>query len=97
MLRPTPPNPITSTLAPASTAAVLTTAPTPVATPQAMRHARSSGSPRGTTTRPRTSTFAASAYEPTPTKATIGSPRRLSQVCSGSGAAQRYDSPRRQK
>ena len=42
-LRPTPPQPITTTLLPGSTRAVLVTAPTPVITEQPTRHARSSG------------------------------------------------------
>jgi hypothetical protein len=41
--RPTPPAPYTATVAPASTRAVLRTAPTPVVTPQPMSAARSSG------------------------------------------------------
>ena len=42
-LRPTPPTPNTAMLAPAGTAAVLITAPTPVITEQPMSAARSSG------------------------------------------------------
>ncbi len=42
-LRPTPPTPKTAMLAPAGTAAVLITAPTPVMTEQPIRAARSSG------------------------------------------------------
>jgi hypothetical protein len=44
-LRPTPPAPNTAMLAPAGTAAVLITAPTPVITEQPIRAARSSGMP----------------------------------------------------
>jgi len=40
-LRPTPPQPITTTLVPALTLAVLTTAPIPVSTPQAISDALS--------------------------------------------------------
>ena len=40
---PTPPQPITATVAPAGTCAVLRTAPTPVKTPQPSRQARESG------------------------------------------------------
>ncbi len=46
-LRPTPPAPITTTLAPASTWATLTTAPIPVETPQAIRQAGSRGTLNG--------------------------------------------------
>ena len=41
--RPTPPQPMTATVLPTSTFAVLMTAPTPVVTPQPMSAARSSG------------------------------------------------------
>ena len=41
--RPTPPAPNTATVAPGSTRAVLSTAPTPVVTPQPISAARSSG------------------------------------------------------
>ena len=41
--RPTPPQPITATVAPGSTLAALNTAPTPVMTPQPTSAARSSG------------------------------------------------------
>ena len=40
---PTPPHPMTATVAPGSTAAVWITAPTPVVTPQPISAARSSG------------------------------------------------------
>jgi len=40
---PTPPQPITATVAPGSTLAALNTAPTPVITPQPTSAARSSG------------------------------------------------------
>ena len=46
---PTPPQPITATEEPASTPAVLMTAPTPVATPQPIRQATSNGSSGGIT------------------------------------------------
>lgn len=42
-LRPTPPRPNTATVAPASTFAVYSTAPTPVVMPQPSRHTLSSG------------------------------------------------------
>ena len=45
--RPTPPRPMTATVAPAGTSAVLTTAPTPVETPQPMRAATSCDTPSG--------------------------------------------------
>ena len=44
---PTPPSPTTTTLAPAGTPAVLSTAPTPVDTPQPMSAATSAGTPSG--------------------------------------------------
>ena len=47
-LSPTPPQPMTTTLDPAPTLAVLTTAPKPVSTPQAMSEATSNGMSRGT-------------------------------------------------
>src|SRR6056297_9399 len=48
-LRPTPPAPMTTTLSPGFTLAVLIAAPTPVGTPQARRQATSDGisSPMG--------------------------------------------------
>ena len=47
LFSPTPPQPITTTLDPVPTAAVLTTAPIPVMTPQAISEALSSGISRG--------------------------------------------------
>ena len=44
---PTPPSPMTATLAPAGTSAVRVTAPTPVATQQPMSAATSAGVPSG--------------------------------------------------
>ena len=44
---PTPPSPMTATVDPAGTSAVLTTAPTPVETPQPMSAATSGGTPSG--------------------------------------------------
>ena len=49
---PTPPAPYTATVAPASTRAVLSTAPTPVVTPQPISAPRSSGMSSRTFTRP---------------------------------------------
>jgi hypothetical protein len=46
---PTPPRPITTTLAPGSTRAVFVTAPTPVETQQPMSAATSGGVPSGIT------------------------------------------------
>ena len=47
-----PPRPITSTVAPSSTRAVFSTAPTPVCTAQPITHATSSGTSSGTFTAP---------------------------------------------
>ena len=58
--RPTPPQPMTTTLLPASIRAVLVTAPTPVITAQPTRHARSSGMSRRTGTAPDSGTTACS-------------------------------------
>ena len=44
---PTPPSPMTATVDPARTSAVLTTAPTPVETPQPISAATSGGTPSG--------------------------------------------------
>ncbi len=41
--RPTPPQPMTATRDPAKTGVVFIAAPTPVTTPQAIKHALSSG------------------------------------------------------
>ena len=49
---PTPPAPMTSTVAPGSTRAVLSTAPTPVCTAQPITHAISSGVSSATFTAP---------------------------------------------
>ena len=46
--KPTPPQPMTTTLRPTPTPAVLTTAPKPVSTPQAMSEATSNGMSAGT-------------------------------------------------
>jgi len=62
--RPTPPSPITATLAPAGTAAVLTTEPTPVATQQPMSAATSAGVPSGIGTAAPAGTTWASAIVP---------------------------------
>ena len=45
--RPTPPSPITATVAPAGTSAVLRTAPTPVETQQPMSAATAGSTPSG--------------------------------------------------
>ena len=45
--RPTPPRPMTATLAPAGTCAVLSTAPTPVVTQQPIRAATAGSVPSG--------------------------------------------------
>ena len=58
---PTPPAPTTATRAPGRTRAVFTTAPTPVMTPQASRHASSGGRSSGSGTHWLASTTTASA------------------------------------
>ena len=58
---PTPPAPITATLAPGRSRAAFTTAPTPVMTPQASRHARSGARSSGSRTNWLASTTTASA------------------------------------
>ena len=58
---PTPPAPITATVAPGRIAAVLSTAPTPVITPQASRHASSGAMSAGSFTHWLRSTTAISA------------------------------------
>src|SRR3954465_16015669 len=64
--RPTPPSPITATLEPAWTRAVLMTAPTPVITAQPNRAASSSGSSRSifTSERRDTTEYSANAEQP---------------------------------
>ena len=64
--RPTPPQPITATVAPSGTAAVLRTEPMPVATAQPIRAATSSGASRRIGTAPEAGTTASSANEDTP-------------------------------
>ena len=61
-----PPSPSTSTVAPGSTRAVLSTAPTPVCTAHPMTHAVSSGVSSGTFTAPVSFAIAYSAKPPTP-------------------------------
>ena len=73
-LRPTPPQPITTTLDPALTLAVLTTAPMPVSTPQAISDALSSFRSFGITTACEASTTMCSAKAPVRRPWTIGLP-----------------------
>ncbi len=63
LFKPTPPVPITTTALPAGTRAVLTTAPSPVMTPQASKAAHSKGtsSGMGTTWDCSTTTYSAKA------------------------------------
>ena len=62
--RPTPPTPRTATLAPSGTAAVLSTAPTPVDTQQPMRAATSAGTLDGSATAADAGTTVRSAIVP---------------------------------
>ena len=64
--RPTPPQPITATLAPGGTWAVLRTAPTPVATAQPTIATTSSGASRRMRIAPDSGTTTRSANEDTP-------------------------------
>ena len=79
-LRPTPPQPMTTTLEPALTPAVLTTAPIPVSTPQAMSDALSSGTSFGIATAWDWSTTMCSAKAPVRSPWTSGLP---APSCSG--------------
>ena len=63
-LSPTPPQPITATVDPGSTLAVLNTAPTPVVTPHPMSAARSRGMSSRIFTRPCSWMSMRSANEP---------------------------------
>ena len=64
LFSPTPPVPITTTLLPAGTRAVLTTAPRPVITPQASSEALSNGMSSGSGTTWDSATTAYSAKAP---------------------------------
>src|SRR4051812_49523354 len=82
--RPTPPKPTTSTLWPARTFAVLSTAPTPVITAQPTSAACSSGTPSGTGITARSDTTVSSA------KPAVDSPGKTScpsYVAYGAAAA----------
>ena len=99
---PMPPRPSTSTVAPGSTLAVLSTAPTPVCTAQPITHAVSSGVSSGTFTAPVSLVIAYSAKPPTPRPAEHllcrratgrssrrGTHRRAPRRCSRSSRARR--------
>ncbi len=75
-----PPAPRTSTVAPSSTRAVLSTAPTPVCTAQPITHAISVGTSRGIGTAPVACVITCSANPPTPRPRYTTSPRRASPV-----------------
>ena len=79
MLKPTPPSPITNTVAPL-TRAVCSTAPTPVCTAQPTTHATSSGTDAGTFTAPLAGQRMYSAKPPRPTPRNTIDPRRDSPV-----------------
>ena len=79
--RPTPPQPITTADEPGSTRAVLTTAPTPVVTPQPISAPTSAGSSAGTGTAAAADTTARSPNEPTPRyERTASPPERRSRA-----------------
>ena len=71
---PTPPQPITATIEPGSTCAVLSAAPTPVVTPQPISASCSSGRSDSTFTTDIRWTVIISANVPRPVMATISSP-----------------------
>ena len=83
---PTPPAPITSTLEPGSTLAVLNTAPTPVITPQLISAACASGMPGAIFTTLSTCIVAYSAITPQAEKIFSGLPwaSRVRRLPSGS-------------
>src|SRR5262245_5714179 len=78
--RPTPPSPVTSTLAPSSTRASFSTAPTPVWTAQPITQATSSGTSAGMRTAPVAGTSAYSASAPRLRPRCTGRPPRESGV-----------------
>ena len=74
---PTPPQPMTATVAPGSTRAVLITAPTPVITPQPTSAASSYGTSAAIFTAPSSGTTISSAKAPHPASPNAGaSPTR---------------------
>jgi hypothetical protein len=85
-LRPTPPQPNTATLEPASTRAVLKAAPTPVITPHAIKQAGSSGMAASIFTTLSTCSVANSAITPQPENTESGwlSVSKLRTLPSGS-------------
>jgi acyl-CoA reductase-like NAD-dependent aldehyde dehydrogenase len=72
---PTPPTPKTTAVSPGSTSAVLSTAPTPVSTPHAMRHAEVKGISSGIFTAWTSATVVSSAKLEVAAKFEAGSPR----------------------
>ena len=83
--RPTPPRPMTATLAPAGTAAVLTTAPTPVETQQPMSAATAGSTPSGSAIAAASGTTAAAAIVPIPQYDRTGSPPSVASTVAPSG------------
>ena len=77
---PTPPSPWISTVAPASTCAVFSTAPTPVCTAQPITQATSSGTSGSTLIAPFAGVITYSASAPRPTPRSSVSPPRESPV-----------------
>ncbi len=80
--RPTPPSPMTATLAPAGTVAVLVTAPTPVETQQPIRAATAGSTPSGSGMADASRTTVASAIVPMPQYDSTGPPWPRSAVAS---------------
>ena len=89
--RPTPPSPMTATLAPAGTAAVLTTAPTPVETQQPMSAAIAGSTPSGRAIAASVGTTAAPAIVPIPQYDRTGSPSSVARTVAPSGIRWRND------
>ena len=83
--RPTPPRPMTATLAPAGTAAVFWTAPTPVDTQHPMSAATAGSTPSGRGIAAASGTTVASAIVPMPQYDRIGSPSSVASTVAPSG------------
>src|ERR1700733_6791491 len=79
-LRPTPPTPKTAAVSPGRTLARLSTAPTPVRTPQPMRHADVSGTSLGMRTACTSLTIVTSENTDAAAKLDAGSPLKVKGV-----------------
>ena len=83
--RPTPPRPMTATLAPTGTSAVLSTAPTPVDTQQPMSAATAGSTPSGRGMAAASGTTVAPAIVPMPQYDRTGSPSSVARTVAPSG------------